>query len=206
MLIAVVILADCLIRVVDATAHYSDLGLLPRAALFDLRWSQAWLSLHVVSGLAWVQVVLLGVCGLSAVALLLGYRTRLATVICWVLIVSVQNRNPMILTGGDTLLRALLFWACFMPWGTIWSLDAGIARCRSESGDNARSAVVDNFQVQSVGAAGWLLQIILVHEFAAILKTGADWWSEGSALYYALSLDQLQTPLGALLVGLLLCC
>jgi hypothetical protein len=33
-------------------------------------------------------------------------------------------RNPYILSGGDVLLRVVVFWAMFLPLGDRYSLDA----------------------------------------------------------------------------------
>ena len=57
------------------------------------------------------------VAGLFAGLLLVGYRTGLATCVSWFMLLSVQARNPIILQGGDVLLRLLLFWGIFLPLG-----------------------------------------------------------------------------------------
>jgi hypothetical protein len=52
-------------------------------------------------------------------------------------------------------------------------------------------------------ATGALLaQVVFVYWFTAAHKAGAEWWQEGSAVYYALSLDRLATPVGLLLLDL----
>ena len=57
---------------------------------------------------------------------MIGYRARLATIACWFLVMSIHNRNPMILSAGDILLRLLLFWAMFLPLGARYSVDAAL--------------------------------------------------------------------------------
>ena len=61
---------------------------------------------------------------LLAVALLVGYRTRLATIGSWILLASIHVRLPVVINAGDTLLRVLLFWSIFLPLGAMWSVDA----------------------------------------------------------------------------------
>lgn len=43
----------------------------------------------------------------SAMALIWGYDTRLATFLSWYLLISLHTRNPIILHDGDTVLRLL---------------------------------------------------------------------------------------------------
>lgn len=53
-----------------------------------------------------------------AALLTLGYQTRLASFGSWVMLLSIQNRNEMVLDGGDFLLMNLVFWGTFFfPWG-----------------------------------------------------------------------------------------
>ena len=79
----------------------------------------------MASGQAYWSAVLFALGSLAGMAMVFGYRTRLATVVGWVLFVSAVNRNPMVEVGADVLLRQLLFWAMFLPLGAKWSLDAG---------------------------------------------------------------------------------
>ena len=93
---AAVILIDLAIRSTDLEAHYSNLGVLPVAAMMEHAWTPYQFSLHASSGLWQVQAVLFGLAAVTAGALLFGYHTRLATLVSWVLLVSLQNRNPLI--------------------------------------------------------------------------------------------------------------
>ena len=60
----------------------------------------------------------------------------------------------------------------------------------------ATAAMILHFPQGSVATTGIYLQFFLLYLFAAILKTGEDWWETGDALYYALSIDQFSTTLG----------
>ena len=121
---AAVVLVDLLIRSTDLEAHYSNLGVLPLHVLYEHNWNPYELSVHTMSGLWQVQAGLFLLAGAAAGALLLGYHTRLMTAVSWALLISVQNRNPLIAQGGDDLLRMLLFWGFFLPWGRVYSLDS----------------------------------------------------------------------------------
>ncbi|RYZ20865.1 MAG: hypothetical protein EOP49_47350, partial [Sphingobacteriales bacterium] len=127
----------------------------------------------------------------SALALAFGWRTKLASFLSWILILSLHNRNPFVLQGGDDLLRIMLFYGMFLPWGKRWSADAGNrAATRQLSGPETYTGAA---------GAGYILLIFSVYFFSALMKTGSDWTTDYSALYYAVSLDQIALPLGKLL-------
>ena len=66
-------------------------------------------------GLLWVTVV-------AALALLVGYRAKYAIVLVWIMVTSIQLRNPGILHGGDDWTRVLLFFAMFLPLDRVWAI------------------------------------------------------------------------------------
>ncbi|GAA4034696.1 HTTM domain-containing protein [Hymenobacter glaciei] len=184
---AAVILLDLAIRSTDLEAHYANVGVLPVSALMDHAWTPYQFSLHAASGLWQAQAVLFAVAAAAAVAMLLGYHTRLATVASWLLLVSLQNRNPLIGQGGDDLLRMLLFWGMFLPWGRVWSWDARSRPAPAQLG------------YFSAATVAYVVQLALLYWCTALLKNGPEWTKTGTALYYAFSLDQVLLPGGRLL-------
>lgn len=182
--LAVMIIADLILRARDLRAHYTDFGILPRAVI-DGFIHPASFSLHLMSGAAWFQGLLFILAGLLALMLLAGYRTRLATVLSWLMLVSVQMRNPMILSGEDNLLVLLLFWAMFLPLGARYAVDAAL---------DDRAAAQPN-QFVSIASAALLIQGMSMYLFSGLLKSDARWVPDGTAVYYALQLDYLVTPL-----------
>jgi hypothetical protein len=185
--VAAVVLVDLAIRSTDLEAHYSNMGVLPIPVLLDRTWTAYQFSLHTISGLWQAQALLFGLAAALAIALLLGYHTRLVTVGSWLMLVSLQNRNTMIGQGGDDLLRMLLFWGIFLPWGRVWARDAR-AKLAPESYNYCSAATV-----------AYIVQLAVLYWCTALLKTGPEWRHDGTALYYALSLDQILLPGGRLL-------
>jgi hypothetical protein len=183
------VLADLVLRSIDLRAHYTDFGVLPRGVLWEM-YSGWHISLHTASGSGLWQVLLFMFAGLLSCCFILGYRTRTVTVLLWFLTISLQNRNPMILYGADQLLRMLLFWSMFLPLGAYWSLDS-----RSQAvNENASRRTL------SMGSAALLAQIVLMYVFSALLKSGEP-WRDGTAVYYALNVDQMVKPLGQFLTA-----
>ncbi len=83
-------------------------------------------SLYNISG-HWLWVLALqSLAGLAALALMLGYRARMAALISLVMLISLHNRVPLVLQGGDNLLLLMLFWMCFLPIGHRYSIDQAL--------------------------------------------------------------------------------
>ena len=190
--LGVLLLADLSIRVQDLSAHYTDWGALPRdvTALFN----PLHMSVHLVTGSSFGQATIFLIAGVFALALLLGFRTPLVTCASWLLLLSVQARNPRLLHSSDDLLRLLLFWGMFVPLGARYSLDSLIRRSGPDGSPLPTS-------VSSVGTAALLLQVCLVYWCTAALKSWDVWWHEASAVYYTLHIDQIVTPFGLWLLG-----
>jgi len=185
--LALVVLVDLARRFPDAGAFYTDGGVLPRSVLASLSPSYAAVSLHALSGALVVQLALFALAAAAALALLVGYRTRLAVVVTLVLLVSIQLRNPFVLNSGDVLLRRLLFWASFLPLGSRWAVDAADA--------DERDSVV------GLATAGLVAQVIVVYATNAVVKLRADVWLRGDAVRYAFQLDHFTILLGDVLAG-----
>lgn len=189
--LGLLLLADLLGRARDIRIFYTDAGVLPRAARAEVV-SERYLSVHALSGDLWWQVLLFLVAGAAALALTVGYRTRAATAVSWLLLISLHSRMPAVLNGGDVLLRMVLLWAIFLPLGERWAVDA-----RRRAGE----AGAPRERVASLASAGLLLQVVTMYTVNAALKLSGDRWIEGSAIRYVFSLEQFTTPVGDLLAA-----
>ena len=184
--LGVLLLADLLLRSQNLVSFYTDSGVLPRSLLRAQFSGLSRLSIHALSGATWFQETLFVVAGVFAVALLLGYRTRLATAISFVLLVSLHARNPVLLNAGDSILRRLLLWGIFLPLGERFSVD-------SLHSERHRRRVV------SLASAGVLLQVVTVYTVNALFKLRGDLWMRGVAVRYVFSLHNVLTRFGELL-------
>jgi hypothetical protein len=182
--IAIVIILDLSIRISNLELFYSDTGVFPLSMLFQYAWNPYYFSIHTVSGLWQFQLIIFLLSYFCAGMMLLGFRTRLFTFLSWVLMLSLHNRNGLILQGGDDLLRMVLFWSIFIPWGNRYSCD----RLLNDSTEKEET------QICTVATIAYLLQVIYLYTGSALLKE-KEWNSEYSALYYAYSLDQIAYPI-----------
>ena len=180
-----VILADLINRAGFLTAFYSDQGVLTRAEAIVFN-HPARISFHLMSGSPLVMDLLFVIAGILSVLLMLGYRTRLVTVLSWLFLVSLNNRNLMIQQAGDELISVLAFWAIFLPIGARYSVDAAL-----KPDDQPRP--LDAYF--SIATFAMLLQVIYVYVIGALLKDSPIWMPDGQAIYYAMHLDSLTTPL-----------
>jgi hypothetical protein len=191
--LALLILGDLGVRCSDLKAHYTDLGVLPRSvAIEKLLGPWDW-SLHLLGGSAFLELLLFLIAAIAALALLLGYRTRLATIVSWILLISLQNRNPLVLNGGDIEFHLLLFWSIFLPLGHRYSLDRALQLTLQIDDSSSQNSFF------SAATLAYTLQICLIYWCAWASKTDPIWRVEGTAVYYALSIDQLVTPIGKLI-------
>lgn len=180
--LASLFIVDLIIRLGDVTAHYSNLGVLPTSELYIHHWHPLYFSFHNIYPEVWFQTLLFCVGIIIGIALLAGYRTSLSSFLCWVFLISLHNRNFYILQGGDDLLRIVMFWGIFIPWGQKFTF--------------FKHHKSTNNKVYSLAAIALIIQLASVYFFSAMMKTGAEWHEDGTALYYALNLDQVALPLG----------
>lgn len=185
--LGLVILIDLLHRAPHLSLFYTDSGVVPREVLASTYPTYSDLTLHGLSGSLWFQQVMFLLAGLFAVAMVLGYRTRLVTFVSLLLLFSLHGRNPLVLNGGDRLFRVLLIVALAAPIGERWSIDA-VRR------GTARRTVA------SFGTAAVLAQPLAVFISNAILKHQGDTWYAGDALEIALHNDVMTIFLGDVVV------
>jgi len=191
------LLADLARRSRWLTAFYTDDGVLPRRAfLADYETIR---SVYLLAGEPWAVGLLFAVAGAVAIALTVGYRTRLATVVSWALLLSLQTRHPMVLNSGDSLLLMLLFWSVFLPLGARWSVDA-VRRAGppdgSASADGTAASHRSDAAVATVAAMALLMQMLVMYLTNAVHKLEGDLWMSGEAVVYVMQADQFTYLLG----------
>ena len=130
-----------------------------------------------------VAVVLYVVLLAAALCVLVGYRTRVASVLLFLAILSFERRSPSIFNAGDGLIRCLALYLVFAPAGAALSVD----RWR-----NAR----DRFW-EFPERAPWALRLVQIQVSVVYLATVWDKlqgepWRDGTAVSFALRLEDYQ--------------
>jgi hypothetical protein len=130
----------------------------------------------------------------SAVLLTVGFLSRLNSIVVYLCLASIQQRNLYILHGGDTFLRVAGFFLIFAPAGAALSVDRllRVWRGREQSGVPAHRLWAQRMiQIE--------LSLVYFATFCWKLKGTA--WMEGSALFYIFHLFELRRfPLPDLLL------
>ena len=115
---AAVLLADILILYLPGLRYLYSLDGFGDPAIFDDQFaspSARWSLLRLLPA-TWGPQTLLGLWILAALALLVGYRPRIAAFVCWVIAVSFLQANLYLHNGGDQLKLFLRFCDVFTVW------------------------------------------------------------------------------------------
>lgn len=180
---ALLLLYDLFIRAHDIRALYSDEGLEPRSVV-NAPALPLFRIYFAFGDVAPLQVVF-AIAALLALAMLVGYRTRLVTAASWVLLVSLQTRNGSVNQAGDDLLAMFLFWSLFLPLGGCFSLDARL-----------RPRPVDSTLVSGAGPFALSGQLFLLYFITGTLKANSLHWLVGNGIYDALNAQEFVTSFG----------
>lgn len=189
--LGLVLTLDWLVRSFSLREHYTSEGVLPLRLFLDTPATvgRMWSVFYLNDAPGFVALLfLLGLA--SALALMVGFRTPYSGWLAWLMLISIQHRNPLVATKGDAYLLLLIFWGNFLPWGRAFSLDA------------TRSEEPSEVSVSPWAAAGYVGQICLLYWFSALLRTDPSWAVDGSALSRALHLETILKEPAYLLRGL----
>jgi len=138
------------------------------------RWNVFYWTESLCTPLVWWFVATL-----AAVCFTLGLETRLATIVLYVLVVSMIHRTGMITNGEDFVFRMLLFYSCFAPLGRALSLDSALRERRG-------AAALPPPRIWAVRLAQ--INVALVYAISMPYKLADDVaWTDGTAIYWAMT-------------------
>lgn len=162
----------------NLSAFFTDEGFMPRFQLvsfFPDRFT-------LLAGFAvWWEVAIFWVLSLAiALAVTVGWHTRVACVLAFVAVGSFSWRNPLILDGSDIVFRIIPLWLALTRCGDLYSVDAGLRRDRGEVITGHGPALpVRLLELQ----VGWIYLMTGLEKMAGTL------WKNGTAAFYALQLE-----------------
>ncbi|MFW6692527.1 HTTM domain-containing protein [Streptomyces sp. MAR4 CNX-425] len=133
----------------------------------------------------WFEIVYLLAVAASAM-LLVGWRTRTASVLFMIGVLSLQNRSIFMGDGGDNVIHLMATYLVVTRCGQVWSLDARRARRQAERGKPGGGAPRDLagvllwavlggalFVVTVLGHLSWGWSLI----FWGLWVANAVWWA-----------------------------
>lgn len=156
--------------------HWYD----PLIVLTD-RWS----VLFVRSDPPFVYTIF-GLLFLFGTMMTIGLFTRVSTFMSWLLMLQLYNYNPIYYTGGDTVMRVMMFLAIFIDWGQAYSVDAWRRRRRAIL--SGATQIPAPRRIAAWPIRLFMIQLACIYCATGLLKSGKT-WANGTALYYALNLD-----------------
>ncbi len=164
----------------DLYALFGRHGVEPQQRESAYQWSvfAIWTSDHALL-IGWILLLV------SAVALMLGWHSRLAALTVFVLILSFEHRDPWAFNTGDLAVRIEALFLAISPCGAALSLDQVRGAGKFWSAQRRPQWPVRLMQVQ--------LSLIYLGSVQAKLNGNA--WPQGTAVSYALRLqDMLLLP------------
>lgn len=173
-------------RLDEIHPFYSDQGILNRVTLinlYELNWRMTLLNLNGSYEFAF-GLCLIGM--MASLFFMLGWRTRLANIISWLVLISFQARFPeAATTGGDILIRIFLFWSLFLPMSSYFSLD----RLNPHF-------IPRGTKVLNIFSVIWVVQVFVLYFFTFLYKWSPVYHTDFEAVWYMLQLEIFTTPLG----------
>lgn len=133
---------------------------------------------------SWLSMTVLGLLVVSSLLTALGLFSRISSMVMFVSIVAIHHRDPLILNGGDTLMRACAFYLAIGPSGAAFSLDRVLARRRAGSPTPAEVSLWPQRLVQ--------INMAVVYLTTVWLKWQGPSWKNGTATWYTARLAEMQ--------------
>jgi hypothetical protein len=122
---------------------------------------------------------------LATVSLIFGFFTRVSSILVFLGIISLSNRNFFVDNAGDDFMRINALILMFSEAGAAFSIDRWIRRKRGLEGEA--------LPLKSPWAQRLLqLQLAYLYCDTFYLKLPGEGWRDGTALYYALHYVELQ--------------
>ena len=155
-------------------------GVLPRPPAQAFTWSV--FELYTTDNALLIGWIVLMV---AAIALTVGWHSRIAAIIVFILIVSFERRNPWVFNAGDMLIRIEALFIALAPCGAALSLDQ---RRRSGSFFSAEDKKMWALRLMQV-------QVSIIYISTVVAKLKGETWQDGTAVSYSLrQYDMLVIP------------
>ena len=120
----------------------------------------------------------------ASVFLTLGLMSRLSAAIVFLAFVSLDFRDPFVFNSGDNFLRLGAFYLMLSHAGAAFSLDSAIKRALGQG---------DHPPVYAPWAQRLLqVQLVLIYCDTFWTKIVSEQWIDGTAVYYALRLQEFE--------------
>ncbi|MGW5613619.1 HTTM domain-containing protein [Streptomyces sp. NPDC003877] len=161
-----------------------------------------WVSVLVLSDSRAFLELCYGLALVTSALFMLGWRTRVMSVLFAVVVTSFHARAIFMTDGGDNLILLMALYLVLTACGRRWSLDARRNRRKPVPADRAPGPPGHPLVRQLLDARGVLVtvvhncgmfliaaQVCLLYGSAGLYKVQGSTWGNGTALHYALNLE-----------------
>ena len=158
------------------TDYFGPNGVAPQPLLDQYRWTifALWPT-DTALIVGWMVLLV------SSIALTIGWHSRCAAIVTYVLILSFEFRNAWVFNSGDALIRVEALFLALSPSGAALSLD-----------QRRRTGAFWTAQMRAPWALRLLqIQLTLIYLSSVRAKLSGQSWMDGTAVSYALRLDDM---------------
>jgi hypothetical protein len=197
-LFGILLIGDALRRLPDATFFFSNEGVLPNHFALYAPLAKPFFSLYTAFSSPGEVKFAIALTALAYIPYLIGYRTKIAQVVAFVLVTSLSCRNIFVENGGCIVVGIVAAWTMFLPVGDRFSVDALLKSMRSRRERTARAledrALWEPVRIphQSLAVLAIVLQIFAIYFFNTVHKEGAT-WKNGEAIHWVLWQNRIAT-------------
>lgn len=152
-------------------------GVAPRRPSIAYTWGvfDIWSSNPAVL-IGWVLLLA------ASIALMVGWHSRFAAIVVFVLILSFQRRDPWFFNAGDAVVRIEALLIALSPCGAALSLDQ-----RRRTGSFWSAQTLPNWPIRLIQ-----VQMSIIYVASVQTKLAGQTWLDGTAVSYALRLEDMQ--------------
>ncbi|SDW77433.1 Vitamin K-dependent gamma-carboxylase [Marininema mesophilum] len=126
---------------------------------------------------------------------IIGYRTRLFSILAFIIIWSIYFRNPYVTNGGENILRLEMFYLLFANAGAYFSIDSWLKKRRgTPSAPKFASLLPYQSVLHNFAVAAIIVQLLYMYFTAGIYKVMGPMWQNGTAVYYAMRVQDYVWP------------
>ncbi|WP_257141382.1 HTTM domain-containing protein [Bacillus toyonensis] len=120
-----------------------------------------------------------------AILYLIGFQTRITGLLNFIFVWSLYERNPFTLDGGNNILSICLFYLIFANVGEYFSVKSKYNKIVKSKHAN----ILHNFSIYAC-----ITQLCIVYFFSGFFKAQGHMWTNGTALYYILNVEEYSLP------------
>ncbi|MED3476105.1 HTTM domain-containing protein [Bacillus thuringiensis] len=120
-----------------------------------------------------------------AILYLIGFQTRITGLLNFIFVWSLYDRNPFTLDGGNNVLSICLIFLIFANVGEYFSVKSKYNKIRKNKYFN----ILHNFAIYAC-----IAQLCILYFFSGFFKAQGHMWTNGTALYYILQVEEYTLP------------